>query len=302
MDTYWNNSEYQWLFYTGILFVFFEEKNIWRKMVLCVFPLIAYFLLINPFTLVVATRVWGTEAKAYMCRQFSLVPFFYVIAYAGTMIVNKVSGMKKGLVLVGMSLGIVLFGSRLIYYHEAYGFEKSENAYKIPTDLLLVCDYLSEVDEDPVVAVYTDLSFMVRQYSPSIHLLVGPRAHGLKLSDELMSDNPDVKYIMSTTCALGGDFVVTKNSNSLREAFAKEGYTPCFETEGLLVYENGKYPGVRLTFNDIEQIVKKDYYDDEGEPCLSEEGYASVEFVYDESGSVIEEHYYGVDGKEIEME
>lgn len=299
MDSYWENSAYQWLFYVGLCVIFFKEKDYKKRNLMFWLPLLLYVFLASPLFAWLGGMVWGTESTAYLCRQFSLVPIFFVIAYAGTLLLSEFTGIKKLLLICAACFSVVAFGSKLIYVHDFYGFEKSENVYKIPDDVIMVCDYLSSVEEDPVIAIDTDLSFMVRQYNPSVHLLIGPRGYGNPFSDAISSENPDVDYIMMTACERGGDFVVVKNMDSVRLAFEEKEFCPCYETTGLLVYKCGGYPGVCLTYNGLKQVIRMDYYDENGNPRLNENGIAAVEYKYDDDGYVVEEKYFDADGKGI---
>ena len=296
---YWGGSIAYYGFILALVVVFFNTRDAKKKSVFFWLPVLLYLALISPVGIIFGNKFLGADMVAYMCRLISFVPIFYVMAYACVLIADKFSGWKKLFCVIGLCTSIMLCGSKLIYINDGYRFVRSENAYKIPTDLMTICDYMDGVDEDPVVALNTGLSYMARQYDPSLHLLAGARMHGMKLSDELGSDEPDAAYIMQTTCGLAGDFVIVNNKDSVREAFSGAGFRPCFETPSLLLYESGGYPGARLTYNEIEQVVRRDYYDETGKLCLTEEGVASAEYSYDEFGRVVEEHYSGLDGKPV---
>lgn len=241
LTRYWGDQAMQWLFYIALVIIFFLENDRMRKQVFFYLPLVVYLFLISPAYITVGTHIWQEETFAYLCRQFSLIPVFLVIAYAMVLIIKTVTGKKKALILLGGCLIIVLFGSNLVYINGDYSFEKSENIYKLPNDLISVCDYMNEEDEDPVVAIQTDLSVMIRQYLHSAHLLVGFRAYNDPLSNELASEEPDVRFIMKTMEELGGEFVIVGNEESIRQAFLDEGYTPSYETSSYVVYQCNNY-------------------------------------------------------------
>ena len=295
--SYWARSVTHYLFFLALIIVFFKANDAKKRDIFFWLPIVLYIVIISPVGVVFGNKFLHADMVAYMCRLVSFVPYFFLMAYACVLLVGSVAGMKRFFSVFCLCISIMFLGSDLIYISNGYRFERSENVYKIPTDLLVICDYMDSVDEDPVVALNTSYSYMVRQYDPSLHLLVGARSDGIKLSDELGADEPDVTYIMQTTCALGGDFVIAKNKDSVQSAFLEVGFRPCLETHDFLLYEVGGYPGTKQTYNDIEQVVRWDFYDADGEPSLSNDDISSIEFVYDEIGRVIGEHYYGVDGE-----
>lgn len=302
IGTYWNQSGYLWLFCIAILGIFFLENNHSNRLLLLWYPLVVYGLMVSPIGVFVGDKIWGDSLIVYYCRQFSLIPFFGVIAYAGTLLANKFKGYTKLIVVVVLLVVSIVFGAPIIYFHDVYGFEKSENAYKIPTDLITICDYMDSQDDDPVVVLNTNLSYMARQYDPSLHLLVGARDYENVVSNELASPNPNVDLIMRNSCEAGGDYVIADNSESVKEAFLERGYSPSLETKRYLLYECKGFPGVEFTFNDKELIVRRDYYDEQGNRCMTPDGFATVTYAYDESGRVIEVKLFDENGNPIDGE
>lgn len=302
LSTYWASSFYQWLFLLGLIVIFFKEKNPQKRHALFWYPLLTYLFLLSPIFTFVGNKAWGGESIPYMCRQFSLVPVFFVIACAGTLIVKDTSEKRKLLFVGFICCFLIVFGSGLIYTNEGYRFRKSQNAYKIPSDLIEICDYMDSVDEDPVVACGTDLAYQARQYDASLHLLVGAR-DTRKISQELESETPDVSYIMAECCKSGGDFVIIKNAESVANTFSDEGYTPCYTTNEYLVYECGGYEGVKISYTPLEQVLRITYYDENGQNIVSEDmGYSQVEYVYDNNGNTIKEFYFDPEGNPMAMQ
>ena len=302
--TYWEtNAIYQWLFYAGLIVIFFKSKETHGKHALFWYPMLCYIFLISPIFYIIGRFLWDDNPTQYLCRQFSVVPIFYCIAYAGVLLIKKYSGAKKLTGVLLISFLLCVLGSGLIYKIDGYAFVKSENPYKLSTDMMKICDYMDSVDADGVPRVVTDynLSYQIRQYDASVIDLTGYQ-DATHLSRSLEADTPNVAGIMELCCAEGADFVIIKNTESVRNDFAAIGHTPCFETSSYLLYECYGYEGYRITYEKHNQIVRIDYYYADGSPRLSEHGYATITYIRDIDGNPIEEHYYGEDGAPIAVD
>lgn len=237
MSTYWNGGSVQWLFYAALVVIAFLEKDKKKRQVMLWYPLILYVIMVSPLLVIAEKIILNEDFMAYVCRQFSMVPIFLVIAYSVSLVLKRFDGWKKLTALV-LSLGIIwTCSSGLVYKTPEYGFEKAENAYKIPSDIITILDYMGTLDEDPTLAINTNFSFLVRPYDPSVHLVIGPREFNNKLSNELNADSPRAEFIMNACAEKGAEFVIVRNTEAAKQNFSDLGYEPTFETEGFLLYE-----------------------------------------------------------------
>ena len=239
IDTHWAQSLIRWVFYIGLVIVFFKSEDSRSKHALFWYPVIILCVLLNPITIYISGFLVEKNTfgyLAYMARQYSMVPIFYTIAYAGVLLIKNSNSRKKMILTGALCICFVLIGNGFIYRNAEYPFSRSENAYKMPTELLMLCDYMDGVDENPVVAMPGELSYMARQYDPSLHLLVGKRDQS-KLALELDSESPDVEYILQTVDEQNGEYIIVHNMESVREAFTESGYEPVFETMSYLLYQ-----------------------------------------------------------------
>lgn len=255
---YWGESFFRWLFYVGLLTIFFMEKDREKRRVFFWYPLLVYLFMISPVWFFAGSKMWGTGSVGYYFRQFSLIPIFLVIATALVLVVKQLPKMVKPIAVLAVCGAIVYCGSPLMYKHPFYGFKRSDNLSKIPGDLIAVCDYMDSVDKDPVVVMSADLSALARQYDASLHLMVEAREYSNRLSVESSSENPDVEYLMERCCNEGTEYVVVKNLESVRGCFSNFGYAPCFETSKYLLYECSGYPGIIYNFDEQDRVVSKD--------------------------------------------
>ena len=112
---------------------------------------------------------------------------------------------------------------------------------------------------------------------------------------ELMGENPDIPYIMSTCCAKGMDYVIVSRNQSMENAFTENGYKPAITSNSFLVYACYGYKGYVQDNTNRGQTSYISYYDENGNPDIHSTGYSTVRFIYDDRGNMIEKHYLNKD-------
>ncbi len=287
--TFWGQDViYQLFFLIALLVIFRLEKNVWIKRVFFWYPLLVYVALMNPVTIKLGNYVWGSVV-AYYCRQFSLIPIFFVIAYA---LIIGLSGIKDemrkmGVVLLGL---VVIMSSGKFIYNQEWVVE-AENLLKVPNDVIYICDTISKEETDATVAVPWSLVNYIRQYDASMHLAYG-RDSAHELAIQISSYYPDVDYIMQRCCMKGIGYVVVPKIDSVYDAFAIKGYMPWLEAQNYLVYECYGYDGIVNEYNDLEQICSSYLCDENGDIRTDSLGYSIEQYTYNESGLVHTVFYY----------
>ncbi len=239
IDTHWNHGWIRWLFYAALVVVFFKTKDSRKKHVLFWYPVIVLCVLTNPLTIYISGFLVEKNTYAYLAymgRQYSLIPIFYTVAYVSVLLIQDLPKGRKLIATGLICVCLILCGSGFVYRNAEYPYHKSENAYKIPNDLIQMCDYMDSIDDNPIVAMPAGLSYMARQYDASLHLLVGTR-DGSTFAQELDAETPNVEYILENMKENGGEFMIVRNLDSVKEVFAEKGYEPGFETPGYLVYQ-----------------------------------------------------------------
>ena len=109
--TYWEtNAIYQWLFYAGLVVIYFKSKETHGKHALFWYPMLCYVFLISPLFYIIGRFLWDDNPTQYLCRQFSVVPIFYCIAYAGVLLIKKHSG------ALGKMIPVITSNIHTIYY------------------------------------------------------------------------------------------------------------------------------------------------------------------------------------------
>ena len=292
--TYWDKSVLQYIFYACLLLLFLLEKDKVKKHALFWYPLLVYAALSNPLAIWIGKRVWG-ENVAYFARQYSLVPVFYVMAYAAVLVLKKLSGGKK-LLAAGAICGVICFFGTYNYGDE---YQRSVNKYKIPTDVIVIADWFDTQGKDITIATPVELTHYFRQYNGDLHIISRLRDGSSDIPKNLSLEFPDVEYVMSKSCMQGCDYVVTLNQPSVDLAYESAGYEPVFQTAAYSVYACGGYVGYKKEYNEKEQITAKSYYNKKNKPTVIKDGYHRVELSYDEQGFENGEAYFGKDGEPV---
>ena len=154
------------LFLASMLYLLIAEKDIRKKLVMAVAPLIILVGFFIPYTRIAYVAILH-EGDTYY-RILWLFPMAASIAYAGCKLFKDHK--RIGLVVVS---AIIIISGRLVYKNE-YMY-KAENAYHIPQTVVDICDEISPKEGEPRVRAVFPGEFIhfVRQYDTSILMPYG---------------------------------------------------------------------------------------------------------------------------------
>ena len=155
------------LFVVSMLYLLIAEKDMRKKLVMAVAPLIILVGFFIPFTRIAFVAVIPDGGDTYY-RILWIIPMSAIIAYAGC----KLFMDHKRIGLVFVSALIILCGS--LVYKNQY-MNKAENAYHIPQVVIDICDEISPEEDEPRVRGLfpAELLHFVRQYDTKILMPYG---------------------------------------------------------------------------------------------------------------------------------
>lgn len=135
----------------------------WKQWALWYFA--ALFLTVyNPFLITYAIDRLGLDDEYY--RFIWLLPFTPVIAWGAVSLVSRLKKWWARWVLTAILAVLIAIPGKSIL---AKPLQLAHNAYKVPTDLIQICDWLHEKEgEHPRVALEFELAVLINQYDPSI--------------------------------------------------------------------------------------------------------------------------------------
>lgn len=128
--------------------------------------ILAFLVFFNPICTKIMVE-YCIEIETYW-RYLWIVPYGMIIAYVATDIISENKMKNKGIVVFALTLLIVILGKNI---YNSSNFEKADNWYKIPQEVVDICDILRESNYEGKVALPESLRYYVRQYDANISVL-----------------------------------------------------------------------------------------------------------------------------------
>lgn len=155
------------LYVCASLFLFFREKERFKRILLVYLPALWIGILLLPFTYeLVATFI---DEELYY-RFFWMLPMSLVIAYAAVEVYHLCQGKYKRLAIVGLVLCMILSGD---FVYDNWRYSKAENVYHVPDSVVDICDLMHAEGREVMAAFPMDLLQYVRQYDSTICMPYG---------------------------------------------------------------------------------------------------------------------------------
>ena len=154
------------VFLAALIYLFFTEKDLWKRIVLVYLPLLIQIAFFIPVTRIVFVAAMDEGATYY--RFLWMLPMGVIIAYAGCRLFER----HRRIGLVIMTAVVVLTGS-LVYRSTL--ITKAENPYHIPQTVVEICDMIAPAKGEPRIraAFPSELVYFVRQYNTNIMMPFG---------------------------------------------------------------------------------------------------------------------------------
>ena len=199
------------LFFVALIYLTLTEKNENARTILIsgsvyvivmIFFPITYFIYVNYVDRTTYWRIWW------------MVPVGIILGYAGAKLVGK--HRITGLLL---SLFVFVLGGKFVY--STGNFAPEENKYQLPQNMINICDYLEETDEDGNIKAAFPPEFLetVRQYDINIVMPYG--------REELYTGKPEAFYVA----------MKSENTDFRRLAL----YCASFQTEYIVINEKNRF-------------------------------------------------------------
>ena len=288
VSTHWGNGFFQWYFYLGILLVLLLEKRRSIRLVLGWAPLLFLAIVYNPLFSRALALVISKKQGAYMARMFTFIPLFYVCAHGAVLALSRLKDASKFLCVCLVGAAIALSGDSV--YHQ-YWMRPATNLEKAQQDAVDVAALLRDREKpDLCVAAPKEVAVYLRQLDAE---LVTPYTrYANRLGRALGEEAPDPAAIMTKAGQMAVDQIVIWNREGTREAFARAGWEPIAETTNCLVYSVSGVPRLVKTFNAQRLLAARTTLDAQGNPTLSEKGYVTIRYEYDDAGTLKRVSYY----------
>ncbi len=169
---YFGNPVQAVLLIAAAIYITAAEKNIRKKIILGILPLLVMAGFLLPITKILYVAAFDDGSDTYY-RLLWLIPSYVVIGYALCTLAYRFGDrVKQRLILVAGVVVIALSGS-LVYLNQYVSV--AENPYHIPQTVVDICDVIAPADGEPRVraAFPSELVHFVRQYDTDILMPYG---------------------------------------------------------------------------------------------------------------------------------
>ena len=175
-----------WIFLACIALLLIWQKKEEGHRRLAGWFAVAAILILNPFFV---PALNAASAGDYW-RILWVLGMPVVIAFAFTIVIFKAKKNVIRILLGGMLAASIFFIG--VFSYNGVNFQASENLYKLPEDVIEVCELTHEKEGPVKLAAPDDLNSMIRQYDATILLVYGRFSSANQKLGELM--NPEEFY------------------------------------------------------------------------------------------------------------
>jgi hypothetical protein len=170
----------------GILWIFWKEKDWTRKLLLGILPLVFLFFYWCPLTGMLFMKTLGENVY---WRILWLLLLAVIIPYAFCLLIRQFHGWIRNVLFLGCMAMIVFSGKSVL---STEWFEPSVNVYKIPQNVIEVCELLPG---NIHAMVSNRLMPYIRMYDPTITLEYGRNALAYNAITEETDSHEQLLYL-----------------------------------------------------------------------------------------------------------
>ena len=158
-------------------------------------------------------------------RALWILPVVPVCAMIPAEITEKgIGGWKRILCFITI-LALIILSGQFMYANKHTTFQKADNADKLPNDVVLVGNYLLELEEEPRIVADAKISVYIRQYSAKIKTMytrdvvyAGTESpYAAAVYPELSSDYGNLQIVADTMKEAHYDYLITDNEDDNRK-------------------------------------------------------------------------------------
>ena len=161
------NGYYLYLAAMCFIWLLVRKQEPWKSF----WGLYGAFLLLIVFNPLIwrVVDLLGLDDEYY--RFLWLIPITPLVAYGFTTLIQKISGRAVKLVALAGAVAVIVVSGQSIF---SRSWEPIENIYKIPDEVVEICEIIRAdcEKEEPVVASDFDLSVLINQYAPEMDLIL----------------------------------------------------------------------------------------------------------------------------------
>ncbi len=226
------------LYVFAVVFLFFQEKETYKRIVFVYLPAFWIMLLMLPVTYKIVAEVIDEELYY---RFFWLLPMTLTIAYALVQAYHLYKGAHRKLAAVSIILLILVSGD---FVYNNWRYEKAENIYHVPQSVVELCDLMHAEGREVMALFPTDLMQYVRQYDSTICLpygrdvLVEDWSIDHPLYNMMEGEELDADELGQTASAFNCAYIILQEEKEMTGDLTKYGYSLKDTCQGYRLFYN----------------------------------------------------------------
>ena len=218
---YWGQITFLAFFVVSLLIILLWEKEKIKRYAYLWYSCLVLAFIYNPITFYVCKHfLEASTFDQYYKRFFTLVPITIIVAFAMTLLVSKLTGVKRLAAVLAACIAIALIG-KCIYAEDWY--TKADNRNKVPQDVVTICDIFADYEGDKInIMAPQDIAVYLRQMDSRFSM-----PYSRYLPDEayeLTNENPDTQLISDYCVSNKLDFLIVSAAENVLETYEKAGF------------------------------------------------------------------------------
>lgn len=226
------------LYVCAVIFLFFQEKENYKRILLVYLPAFWIGVLLLPVTYKVVAEVIDEELYY---RFFWMLPMTLTIAYALVQAYHLYQGRYRKVAAIGIVLLIVVCGD---FVYDNWRYEKADNIYHVPESVVQLCDLMHAEGREVMALFPMELMQYVRQYDSTIcmpygrDVLVEDWRINHPLYDIIKKEQIDGDALGDTAKQYGCVYVVVEEEREMTGDLTPYGYVLKDTCHGYKVFYN----------------------------------------------------------------
>ena len=226
------------LYVCAVIFLFFREKEKFKRILLVYLPALWIGVLLLPFTYELVAEVIDEELYY---RFFWMLPMTLVIGYGVVQLYHWYQGKYK--LLIGLALAAVLILSGDFVYNN-WRYSRAENIYHVPEHIVDICDLIHAEGREVMAVFPMELMQYVRQYDATIcmpygrNVLMPDLGMPHPLYKIMEAESLDGKLLGETAAMYHCVYVVLPKEKECNGDLSDSGYELKYTMHGYKIYFN----------------------------------------------------------------
>ncbi len=216
------------------LYLFLCEKQKERRVLFVYMPMVMFAIFFNPLFYMIFGNL--TEEAIYF-RFLWMLPITIVIAYTVVKICQLLKGAKRVCFAI-VAIVLIMGSGKLVYTNPL--FEKAENKYHVPQEVVEICDMIRVDGREVMAAFPNEFLLYVRQYSPYVCMPYGRESlsYGDDFSVVMNAEEIVVEELARFAKQYSCHYVIISSKKTFVGSMEEFGYQKFGQAGEYIIYED----------------------------------------------------------------